>query len=86
MKKRVLALLLSAMTVITMVGCGEKDGSVEGTEVVESTESTESKVSELPAVDLAKYDYNGDGLVTLCDSTDSHRRLRGARPGGSGLF
>lgn len=67
MKKRVLALLLSAMTVITMVGCGEKDGSVEGTEVVESTESTESKVSELPAVDLAKYDYNVDELVTLCD-------------------
>ncbi len=77
MKKKVLALMLCAMTAVSMVGCGEKEGSVDGTEIVESTESvkdstesvasTESEVAELPAVDLAKYNYNAEELVTLCD-------------------
>ena len=70
MKKRVLALMLCMMTAVSMTACGEKKGTVEGTEVVEGTESvagTESTVSELPAVDLAKYDYNAEEMVTLCD-------------------
>lgn len=70
MKKKVLALMLCAMTVVTMAGCGEKDGSAEGTEIVEGTESveaTETTVSELPAVDLTKHNYDVEELVTLCD-------------------
>ena len=76
MKKRVLALMLCMMTAVSMTACGEKEGSVEGTEVVEGTESatgtesvagTESTVTELPAVDLSKYDYNVEEMVTLCD-------------------
>ena len=64
MKKRVLALMLCMMTAVSLTACGEKDGSVEETEIVEGTEST---VAELPAVDLAKYDYNVEEMVTLCD-------------------
>ena len=63
MKKRILALLLCASTVISMTGCGSKGESAEATEAVENTESTE----EAPAVPLAKYDLKGSDYVTLCD-------------------
>lgn len=63
MKKRILALLLCASTVISMTGCGSKGESAEATEAVENTESTE----EAPAVPLAKYDLKGSVYVTLCD-------------------
>ena len=63
MKKRSLALLLCASTVISMTGCGSKGESAEATEAVENTESTE----EAPAVPLAKYDLKGSDYVTLCD-------------------
>ena len=62
MKKRILALLLCASTVISMTGCGSKGESAEATEAVENTESTE----EAPAVPLAKYDLKGSDYVTLC--------------------
>ena len=63
MKKRILALLLCASTVISVTGCGSKGESAEATEAVENTESTE----EAPAVPLAKYDLKGSDYVTLCD-------------------
>ena len=63
MKKRILALLLCASTVISITGCGSKGESAEATEAVENTESTE----EAPAVPLAKYDLKGSDYVTLCD-------------------
>lgn len=65
MKKRILALLLCMITTVSLVGCGNKEGSAEGTESVEDTESTE--MAALPEVDLNQYDYQASELVTLGD-------------------
>ena len=62
MKKRLLALLLCAVTAVGMTACGNKDN----TEAVENTESTENAES-VPAVNLSQYDYNGTDQVELCD-------------------
>lgn len=65
MKKRLVALTLCMATAFAMIGCGNKNDNVEGTEAVENTEGTE--VAALPEVDLAKYDLNPEEFVTLCD-------------------
>lgn len=66
MKKKIVALILGVMLVMSATGCGsdkEKD-SVEGTETVgiETTEAMEEKISASSAFDLKGSDY-----VTLCD-------------------
>ena len=61
MKKRVVAALLCMMTVLSLTGCGGK----EGTEAVEGTETAGTEA--LPTVDLAKYEFNYSDYVTLCD-------------------
>lgn len=64
MKKRVLALLLCAVTAVSMTGCGNKSNT-DSSEAVENTETTET--ASAPAVNLAQYDYNGVDQVELCD-------------------
>ena len=60
MKKRILALALCAVTAVGMTACGNSKG-----ETAEATESVET--TETPAVNLAKYDLNGEDYVKLCD-------------------
>ena len=64
MKKRLLALLLCAVTAASMIGCGNKSNT-DGSEAVENTESTET--AKAPAVNLAQYNFNGVDQVELCD-------------------
>ena len=65
MKKRVVALLLSTMMAVTVIGCGDSKNTkedVSGTETVETTETGETQAYESMAFDLKAADY-----VTLCD-------------------
>lgn len=61
MKKRLVALLLSTMMVVSVVGCG----SDEGEKVTEATETTETTASESCA--SAAFDLKASDYVTLCD-------------------
>ncbi len=61
MKKRIMALLLCVVMVLTMTACGSSNGNAQN-----GTESTEAV---MPVVDLAKYEYNYAEHVTLCDYT-----------------
>ncbi|MGN0140849.1 MAG: trigger factor [Roseburia sp.] len=67
MKKKVIALLLCAMTVTAMAGCGKQGEKVDGTEAVgeESTSGTET-ASQAEYVSL-DFDIKPDELVKLCD-------------------
>lgn len=67
MKKKVIALVLSATMVMTAAGCGsDKEGSTaEGTEVAESTETTENVTSE-PSASSA-FDLKGSDYAKVCD-------------------
>ena len=59
MKKRVVALMLCAITAFSVVACGNKESdgaSVEGTEAEEEQESV-----------LSSFDYNPSDYVTLCE-------------------
>ena len=67
MKKRVLALILCAATAFNLTACGSKGEAAEATEAVENTESTQD---DAVAVNLAKYDLNGEDYVTLCDYSE----------------
>ena len=62
MKKRVMALLVCMAMVLTMTACGNS-----GENSAVNTENGTEAV--MPAVDLAKYEYNYADYVTLCDYT-----------------
>lgn len=63
MKKKLVALLLSAVMVLSVAGCGSGEGdAVDGTETVETTEASTSEPSASGAFDLTAGEY-----VTLCD-------------------
>lgn len=64
MKKRVVALLLSTMMAMTLIGCGSNEGNTADSteELVESTETTAGEPSASSVFDLNPADY-----VTLCD-------------------
>lgn len=61
MKKKLVTLLLSAMMVVSVVGCGFE----EGEKVAETTEATETAASEACA--SAAFDLKASDYVTLCD-------------------
>lgn len=67
MKKKIIALMLSAMIVMTAVGCGsdKNEGTAEGTEVAETTETTEKVTSE-PSASSA-FDLKGSDYAKVCD-------------------
>lgn len=63
MKKKLVALLLSAVMVLSVAGCGaDKGDAVDGTETVETTETGTSEPSASGAFEL-----NAGDCVTLCD-------------------
>lgn len=64
MKKKLVSLLLSAVIVLSITGCGsdEGEGVAEATETVEATEETAGEPSASGAFDLTAGEY-----VTLCD-------------------
>lgn len=64
MKKKLVALLLSAVMVLSVAGCGSEEGEAvtEATETTETTEAASSEPCASGAFDLKASDY-----VTLCD-------------------
>ena len=64
MKKKLVALMLGVMMVMSTVGCGSDEGkdAAEGTETVETTEAAEN----VPCASSA-FDIKGSDYVTLCD-------------------
>lgn len=68
MKKKIVALMLGAMMVISVAGCGGNDEGnkgVEGTEAVESTEQT-GQTADTPSASSA-FDLKGSDYAKLCD-------------------
>lgn len=68
MKKKVVALMISAMMAATVIGCGDaNNNAAEGTETVE--ESTQTGTAEAGNVNYESpaFDLNGEDYVTLCD-------------------
>lgn len=68
MKKRVVALMLCAMTAFSVVACGNKESdgaSVEGTEA--ESEATNTEAEEEQESVLSSFDYNPSDYVTLCE-------------------
>jgi trigger factor len=68
MKKRVIALLLCAMTAVAMTGCGNNGENADSTEIagdaVEGTEAEEAADAGFVSMD---FNYTAGDLVTLCD-------------------
>ena len=67
MKKRLVALMLGVMMVMSMASCGSDKGTdaAEGTEAVESDTATE--VAENVPCASSAFDLKGSDYVTLCD-------------------
>lgn len=65
MKKKVVALLLSTMMAMTVIGCGDNKDTKEDVAETEAVETTET--GETPAYESRAFDLNAADYVTLCD-------------------
>lgn len=77
MKKRLVALMLGAMMVMSVVGCGsdKKKDAAEGTEAVET--GTETEVAERVPCASSAFDLKGSDYVTLCDYENASITITG---------
>lgn len=68
MKKKAIALLLSAMMAVVAVGCGDnKENTAEGTEVAESTETAGSAAGFEVIAASSAFDLKGSDYAKVCD-------------------
>lgn len=65
MKKKAVALLLSTMMAVSVIGCGNNKDTKENVSSTEMVETTET--AEAPAYESVAFDLNAADYVTLCD-------------------
>lgn len=69
MKKKIVALMLGAMMVFSLTGCGsEEENNVDATETADTTDTTDTTETEEAVIAASReYDLKGSDYVTLCD-------------------
>ena len=94
MKKKGLAILLCFTAALSVAGCGNKKGALEGTEISDSKEGTEAAGAVLNQYEFVYSDYVWDTstsvtkylIVSLVYFSDSTRQKSEVIPGTPPVF